>query len=51
MNFDKFKVTINKYPTISFVSLSFAIFLTRYLSNCAAKIPKLAGKIAKEIRL
>jgi len=47
--FDKFKLNINKYPTLS--SLSFGIFLTKYLNNLKISIPMLSGQINKDIRL
>jgi DNA polymerase type B, organellar and viral len=43
--FDKFKVNINKYPTLP--SLSFAIFRTQFLNSF---FPQLSGKISKDIR-
>jgi len=47
--FDKFKLNINKYPTLS--SLSFSIFLTQYLKKLKTSIPMIAGQINKDIRL
>lgn len=46
--FDKFKIDINKYPTLS--SLSFAIFWTHYLAKLDVSIPMLSGQIGSEIR-
>lgn len=45
--FNKFKLNINKYPTLS--SLSFGIFLTKYLKK--VNIPMLTGQINKDIRI
>jgi len=47
--FNKFKLNINKFPTLS--SLSFGIFLSKYLSKLKVSIPMLSGQIAKDIRL
>lgn len=44
--FDKFKINIHRYPTLS--SLAFAIFRSNYLQN--SEIPQLSGQIANEIR-
>ena len=45
--FEKFKLNINNYPTLS--SLSFGIFLTQYLNKL--NIPMLFRKTANNIRL
>jgi DNA polymerase type B, organellar and viral len=46
MIFDLFKLTIQKYPTLS--SLAFAIFRTHFLRK--DEIPQLSGQIEKDIR-
>jgi len=45
--FEKFKIDIHKYPTLS--SLAFAIFRTHFLK--LNTIPQLTGQIAKDIRM
>lgn len=47
--FEKFSLNINHHPTLS--SLSFGIFLTKYLNKLKLSIPMLYGQTAKNIRL